>query len=112
MQSNLVNPSDALTGVAGHVSNSLFIFELLSDWFRRFLTSTHLAPSLCEPGRVGHPIDFRFPISDFRLNEFLQAANLFQSAIGNRKSAITKILPTLFSVPGGHAPGVTSPFQH
>ena len=35
-QSNLVNPSDASTGVAGHVSNSLFIFELLSAWFRRF----------------------------------------------------------------------------
>jgi hypothetical protein len=37
--------SDASTGVAGHVSNSLFIFELRSVRFRRFLTSTHLAPS-------------------------------------------------------------------
>jgi hypothetical protein len=47
---------DAVTGVAGHVSNSLFIFELLFVWSCRFLTSTHLAPSLCEPGRVDHPL--------------------------------------------------------
>ena len=40
-----MNSSDAATGVAGHVSNSLFIFELLSVWSRRILTSTHLAPS-------------------------------------------------------------------
>ena len=30
-----LTPSDASTGVAGHVSNSLFIFELLSVWFHR-----------------------------------------------------------------------------
>jgi hypothetical protein len=72
MQSNLVNPSDASTGVAGHVSNSLFIFELLSASFRRFLTSTHLAPSLCEPGRVGHPL------SEFRISNFYKDPSNFR----------------------------------
>jgi hypothetical protein len=53
---------DAVTGVAGHVSNSLYRkLPLSSD---RFLTSTHLAPSFCEPGRVDNPT-WEFRIADF-----------------------------------------------
>jgi hypothetical protein len=35
---------------------------------RRFVTSTHLAPSCCEPGRVSHQaiFDLRFAIANFR----------------------------------------------
>jgi hypothetical protein len=34
------------------------------------VTSTHLAPSCCEPGRVSHPRNFGFAISDFGLCGF------------------------------------------
>jgi hypothetical protein len=56
VESIIVDLSDASTGVAGHV----FKFAVhLQGYFSSgpaVLTSTHLAPSLCEPGRVGHPL--------------------------------------------------------
>ena len=80
----------------------------LGSLARRFLTSTHLAPSFCEPGRGSHPdiCDFQFPIVD--LNHFISVNR--QLAIGNRQ--FTKILPAFAGVLGVHAPVSTSQFLH
>ena len=47
--------SDASTGVAGHVSNSLFIFELTSSGSAVFSLRPIWHRVSCEPGRVDHP---------------------------------------------------------
>ena len=78
------------TGVAGRVFNTPAhaTSEALA---RRFLTSTHLAPSFVSRG--GSTIR-AFPISD-----------------RNRESAITKILPTFAAIPDALAPVETLRFR-
>jgi hypothetical protein len=94
---------DAVTGVAGHVSNSLYrkllfpqtAFSLRPIWHRVFVN------------RGGSTIqsisDFQFPIADFKN----PGAGFF-----NRQLAITMRLPTSFSTPGGRALISTLLFRH
>jgi hypothetical protein len=64
-------------------SNALSSSNQPTSCARRVVTSTHLAPSFCEPGRVSNPtiFDCQLPIFDF---ENL-SRRFFQSAIENRQ---------------------------
>jgi hypothetical protein len=63
VESSNFDLGDAVTGVAGHVSNSLHRkLTLSSDSLSHF---DPFGTEFCEPGRVDHPtLDFGFRISD------------------------------------------------
>jgi hypothetical protein len=81
---------DAVTGVAGHVSNSLHRkLTLSSDSLSHF---DPFGTEFCEPGRVDHPVisDLRLPIADLELPELPELRRSFsignwQLAFGNYK---------------------------
>ena len=81
--------------------------EALSPPFPHF---DPFGTEFCEPGRISHPNAFLLPIADFQLPIEESLSLSFQSAIGNRKLAITKILPAFAGVPDARAPVETSLF--
>ena len=93
--------SEASTGVAGHVFNSLSSLIHSQPQARRFLTSTHLAPSCCEPGRVSHSLgisEIGLRIGDFSIRN-PQFENSYKDPANFRRSSERPRASRDFTVP-------------